>query len=291
MRSAVMYLIYAAVVFRAVAYNYYDDPVPPVTYALLAAYGIVLVTEPVLSRRYPRYTSIYLILQSALVTAMMISMPAMDFIPSLFFPLCYKAVLSYGRRVGFRWIGAFILLFSIPLLYGWEWRVQGWATVIIDAAGCLDGGQLRAHLTQRSSRPALPTKGCTPGAGGVPQAAGPGRPDRGVRHPAGAQPDGARAARFGHPNDLQHEPDGANRAHAGWRRISLKWAPSSNRLQTLARSAIGEIQVLVDQLRPGPLVADSLPASLQNLAVERYPARRPAHRPAGEEVSASCRRR
>jgi signal transduction histidine kinase len=42
-----------------------------------------------------------------------------------------------------------------------------------------------------------------------------------------------------------------------------------DRMQTLARSAIGEIQVLVDQLRPGPLVANNLPASLQNLAAER----------------------
>jgi signal transduction histidine kinase len=41
------------------------------------------------------------------------------------------------------------------------------------------------------------------------------------------------------------------------------------RLQELAHSAMGEIQVLVQQLRPRTLTADGLPAALQRLSAER----------------------
>jgi signal transduction histidine kinase len=268
MRSAVLYLLYAAVVFRAVAFNYYDDPVPPVTYALLAAYGIVLVLQPALSRRVPRYTFFYLILQSALVTAMMVSMPGMDFLPTLFFPLCYQAVLYYGRQVGFRWIGVFILLFSLPLLYGWEWQIQGWATVIIDAAGCLMVGSY-AHLIQRSERERLANQKLY----GEVQGAYRKLQDQSAQIEEYAiLQERSRMARELHDSVTQ-TIFSMNLTVQSARMLLVKdlaqVSAQLNRLQELARSAIGEIQVLVSQLRSGLLVENNLPASLQNLAVER----------------------
>lgn len=268
MRSAVLYLLYAAIVLRAVAFNYYDDPVPTSVYVLLAVYGIVLVSEPFVSRRFPRYSVIYLVLQAGLVLAMQLAMPSMDFIPSLFYPLCYQAVLFFGRRIGFRWIGGFVLLMSYPILVGWEWQLPGLATVLIDAAASFMVGSY-AHLTisaeqARHSSQRLFAE--------VQEAYRKLQDQSAQIEEYAIQQERNRMARELHDSVTQ-TIFSMNLTVQSARLLVIKdlslVSAQLDRLQELARSAIGEIQVLVDQLRPGPFIADNLPASLHNLITER----------------------
>jgi len=51
MRNFVLLLIYFAVVIRASAFHFYDDPVPPLVYVFLVCYGLILATQPYLTDR------------------------------------------------------------------------------------------------------------------------------------------------------------------------------------------------------------------------------------------------
>ena len=268
MRSAVLYLLYAAIVLRAVAFNYYDDPVPTSVYVLLAVYGIVLVSEPFVSRRFPRYSVIYLVLQAGLVLAMQLAMPSMDFIPSLFYPLCYQAVLFFGRRIGFRWIGGFVLLMSYPILVGWEWQLPGLATVLIDAAASFMVGSY-AHLTVSAEQARHSSQRLF---AEVQEAYRKLQDQSAQIEEYAIQQERNRMARELHDSVTQ-TIFSMNLTVQSARLLVIKdlslVSAQLDRLQELARSAIGEIQVLVDQLRPGPFIADNLPASLHNLITER----------------------
>jgi len=268
MRSAVLYLLYAAIVLRAVAFNYYDDPVPTSVYVLLAVYGIVLVSEPFVSRRFPRYSVIYLVLQAGLVLAMQLTMPSMDFIPSLFYPLCYQAVLFFGRRIGFRWIGGFVLLMSYPILVGWEWQLPGLATVLIDAAASFMVGSY-AHLTVSAEQARHSSQRLF---AEVQEAYRKLQDQSAQIEEYAIQQERNRMARELHDSVTQ-TIFSMNLTVQSARLLVIKdlslVSAQLDRLQELARSAIGEIQVLVDQLRPGPFIADNLPASLHNLITER----------------------
>lgn len=269
MSAAVLYLLYAAIVLRAVAFNYYDDPVPVIVYVLLAAYGVILVTEPSVRRRFPRYPAVYLAIQAALVTGMQWGMPSMDFIPTLYYPLCYQAVLSFGRRTGFIWISAFILLMAGPILVGWEWQVPGFATVVIDAGASFLVGSY-AHLTMRADQRRQSNQKL---ASEVREAYSKLQDQAAQIEEYATQQERSRMARELHDSVTQ-TIFSMNLTVQTARMLVVKditqVGAQLDRLQTLARSAIGEIQVLVDQLRPGPLVADNLPASLHNLVAERY---------------------
>jgi signal transduction histidine kinase len=207
-------------------------------------------------------------LQAGLVTATQWSMPEMDFIPSLFYPLCYQAVLFCGRRTGYRWIAVFVVLLAGPLLVGWEFGLPGIATVLIDGCACFLVGSY-AHLILRAEQSSRENQKL---AGEV-QVAYSNLQDQAAQIEEYAiQQERGRMARELHDSVTQ-TIFSMNLTVQTARMLAAKdlslVGAQLDRLQTLARSAIGEIQVLVDQLRPGPLVADNLPASLRNLVVER----------------------
>jgi hypothetical protein len=74
--SAATYLIYAAVVVRAAAWFEDNPPVQGEVFWLLAIFGLLLVSEPLFTRRLPRYPYLYLLLQSGLTLALLLE-PAM----------------------------------------------------------------------------------------------------------------------------------------------------------------------------------------------------------------------
>ncbi len=269
MRYAVFYLLYAAVVIRAVAFHYYDDPVPPIVYGLMACYGIVLAVEAWLGRRWPGFIWIYLFVQTVLVTGMLLAIPEMDFLPSLFYPLCFQAVLQLGRRTGFAWIVALVLIFSPLVLIGWEWQIEGIATVLLDGAACFFVGSY-AHLIQRAERARESNQQLLIE---VQEAY------RRLQDHAAQVEEYAilqernRMARELHDSVTQTIFSMNLTVQAARMLVEKDLARAAHeldRLGELARSAIGEIQVLVDQLRPRALIADGLPSALRHLIDERY---------------------
>jgi signal transduction histidine kinase len=264
MRNAVMLLVFIAVAIRAFAFNYYDDPVPALLYFLMGVYGILLVTQPAITSRLAWYPWAYLALQFALVLGMMGLMPSIDFLPSLLYPLSFQAVLFFGRRVGFMWIVAFILGMAAPLTYGWDWRVEGFATLILDSIACLLVGSF-AHLTLSAERARISNQQLLNDLGEA---------YRKLQDYAAEVQEYAilqernRMARELHDSVTQ-TVFSMNLTVQSARLLVEKDLQQVlvqlDRLMELASSAMGEIQVLVSQLRPRSIGAEGLPISLRRL--------------------------
>jgi len=148
MRYFATYLIYLAVIARAIGWNEDTAPIPAVLWVLLAAYGVVLVSERSLTQRFPRYPRFYTLVQSVLAIIMLYRAPTLDFITMLFMPLSFQVVRFFPGRTGFIWIGAFSLAMMGTFLFGMEW--QAGVTMVLAGGGAnvLMGGF--AHLISRT---------------------------------------------------------------------------------------------------------------------------------------------
>jgi signal transduction histidine kinase len=268
MRYAVFFLLYSGVFIRAIAFNYYDDPVPASVYAYLVVYGLLLITEPLLTPRLQGYPALYLIIQTGLVMGMMLTIPSMDFLPSLFLPLSFLAVIFMGRRRGFLWISAFILLMAGPLLVGWEWQLPGIAILVINGIACFFVGSY-AHLIQRAQQAQTTNQELLSEV----QVAYRKLQDHAAQvEELAILQERRRMARELHDSVTQTIFSINLTVQAA--RLLTDKDPDQvrgqlERVQELAHSAMGEIQVLVEQLRPRTLTADGLPTALRRLSAER----------------------
>src|SRR5512138_390406 len=120
MRYFATYLIYLAVLLRAIGWSQDTAPIPAAIWILLALFGGILFSQQALTRRFPGYPRFYTLIQSGLVIAMLYSAPTIDFISMLIMPLCFQAVQFFPNRVGFAWIGVLILALAGMFLFGME---------------------------------------------------------------------------------------------------------------------------------------------------------------------------
>jgi hypothetical protein len=100
-----IYLIYIAVVARAIGWNQETASISTIIWVLLVIFGIILFTERPLTRRFPLYPRIYTLVQSALVVSMLYNDPSLDFLDILFMPLSFQSVMFFNGLVGFALIG------------------------------------------------------------------------------------------------------------------------------------------------------------------------------------------
>ena len=268
MRSFVLLLIYFAVVIRAIAFHFYDDPVPPLVYVFLALYGLLLATQPYLTRRYPRYTGFYLGIQFALVMAAQFTMPSIDFFISLVFPLSFQAVFYYDRRLGFIIIAFFVLVITFPIMIGWEWQIEGLAVVLVNGAACYLVGNF-AHLILTAERAAKSNQQLSVEL----QQANLKLQELAVqRQELAVLQERSRMARELHDSVTQ-TIFSMNLSVQSARMLADKdlslVAEQLDRLQELARSAVSEIQVLISRLRPAPLASGQLSQALGDLVHQR----------------------
>lgn len=268
MRNIVLLTIYFAVVIRAVAFHFYDDPVPLITYGFLAAYGILLASYPALSQRIPRYTGFYLLLQFALVMAAQFSMPSIDFLISLFFPLSFQAVFSYGRRTGFAIITVGLVGIFFPIMVGWEWQIEGVAVFVLNAAACFLVGNY-AHLILASGRADQSNQRLSRDL----QQANQKLQELALqREELAVLQERSRMARELHDSVTQ-TIFSMNLTVQSVRMLVeqdlSQVAAQLDRLQDLASSAVGEIQVLISQLRPQTDTEAGLLQALQELLRQR----------------------
>lgn len=133
MRYFATYLIYMAVILRAIGWSQDTAPIPAPIWILLAIFGAILFSQRALTRRFPRYPRFYTIIQSGLVIAMLYSAPTIDFISMLIMPLCFQAVQFFPNRVGFAWIGILVLAMAGMFLFGMEWEAG--LTMLLAGAG------------------------------------------------------------------------------------------------------------------------------------------------------------
>jgi signal transduction histidine kinase len=120
MRNAAPYLIYLAVLARTAGWGQDSFPVPLPVWILLIAFGLILATEPLLTRRLAWYPRLYTLVQSGIVIAMLYIAPIMDVLTMLFFPISFQVVQYFRERIGFVWIGVFSLAMAGMFLFGLE---------------------------------------------------------------------------------------------------------------------------------------------------------------------------
>ncbi len=129
MRNFAIYLVYIAVIARAIGWNQETATVPTLIWILLAIFGIILFSQQSLTRRFPSYPRLYILVQSVLVVIMLYRAPTIDFLHMLFFPLSFQAVQFFPGWTGFAWIGGFILAISGMFLFGME--LQAGVTMVL----------------------------------------------------------------------------------------------------------------------------------------------------------------
>lgn len=133
MRYLVTYLVYIAVIARAIGWNQETSPIPISIWILLALFGVILFSQQALTHQFPLYPRVYTLIQSFLVIIMLYRAPTLDFLSMLLLPLCFQAVQFFGSPAGFFWIGGLILALSGRVFFGLEW--QAGLTAIITGAG------------------------------------------------------------------------------------------------------------------------------------------------------------
>jgi signal transduction histidine kinase len=280
-----VFLIYAAVLVRGLV-RMKDMQHPGQVAALLALYGVLLAVETGLipwrpdrpagprpaagaagQSRGRRLLAACLLVQSGLVTGLLLNREVQDFFALLFIPLSLQVVLFFGRRAGFACISALTLAMAGPLLASEEGWGFGLAMVINYGGLCfLLGGyahQVRmAETTRLQNRQVL----------GELRAAH--RRLQGYAaqvEELAAEQERYRLARELHDSVTQ-TVFGMNLTVQSARLLLDKEpgvAGQLLRLEELASGAMGEIQTLVSRLRSTPAAEESLPAALRRLAVER----------------------
>jgi signal transduction histidine kinase len=145
-------LIYAAVTIRALVW-YATGSYWGAVIILLALFGCLLFSEPVLERRLSKGESrlqrwfqvAYLLVQTSLVIALLLIPPLNDFPALLFTSLSLQAVMFYRQRMGFLWIVAFTLIMAAILVRGGQMVAQGLVMALLFGGCCYLVGSY-AHL-------------------------------------------------------------------------------------------------------------------------------------------------
>jgi signal transduction histidine kinase len=269
MRYLSVYLIYAAIVVRALAAPYEEDQATPIAvFILLLVYGLMLFSEPALSRQIAWYPWVYLSGQSALVIGMLFAAPQLDFLPTLFVPLSFQAGLAFDRRVSLIWIAAFTLAMVYPLMVGWEWQTAGLVVVLFyTAINLLMGGYAtlirRAEQGQQENQRLL----------GELRAA-----YRQLLDSAACEEELAAARERSHLAQELHDSVTqtlfsmnltVQSARMLFPKNPVQAAGQLDRLLALAHDAAGEIQTLVSQLWPRSRIEEGLVPALRRLVRER----------------------
>ena len=110
---------------------------PPLTAAilLLAAYGLLYSTEPLLSSRFHRYRFLYFPAQLALLLVVTNLRPFLDNTSSLYIPLGVQALHAFPRRAAIAWLIFLAVLLSVTLVVGMTWAEGIGLSLVMMAGG------------------------------------------------------------------------------------------------------------------------------------------------------------
>ena len=272
MRTFAIYLIFGAIALRGTV-EISANRDPTLTILLLAAYGVLLLTEPWLSQWFDsksgkaanKYHVIYMLIQIGLIMRMLLPGPSPDTFLALYIPLALQAVLFFRWRNGLLWIGAFLISMAPYLVETRE--INNVIMAFAFESGCLLVGSF-AHLIQKAdavrqhnqrmaSELQIAQQQLEKYAGQVEELA--------------AEKARAHLARELHDSVTQTVFSMNLAVQAA--RLTLQKDPSRvaaqfERLLELARHALGEIQQLVSQLHAQPADGQNLAAGLKRLISE-----------------------
>jgi signal transduction histidine kinase len=257
-------LYFVAVSLRAWLF-FRDGPYLGRALGLLLLWLLLIASEPFISRRWRAYFPIYVILQTALVFLLVAAPGTPDFVGALLGVLSMQVMLRLPTRVGAAWIGLCAVI--LVLVLGKAYQNQAIALALIYVAAMIFLGSytrtIRLAGATRLENQAL--------ADELEQA------NRRLQDYA-AQLEQLAAAR--ERNRLARELHDSvtqtvfsmnlttQSAALLFERDRGVVAAQLERLYELARSALAEMQLLIDELKPGPAQQARLPDALSQLLAE-----------------------
>jgi len=272
-----VYLILASVIIRALVM--FGGQRRLTVLALLVVYGVLLIAYQQRGAWFAadrRRAVVYLGLQSLLVIGLILIPPHYDYFPLLFIPLSLSAVELLGRRYGFLWITAFVLVMLWQYVITVRFFRQinsvdaptGLAMTILFGAMCFLVGQIvciRRQAEQASAHNQRLLADL--------QVAHRQLQDRAVQleELAGVQ-ERSRLARELHDSVTQTVFSmtlAVQTAQVLLARDVSRVAAQLDRVVELARNASREIQTIVKQLRPASIAEEGLASALQSYLAER----------------------
>jgi signal transduction histidine kinase len=123
-------VIYIATFIRLIAFSVNTPPEGPL-FPVLVIFGVIMVSEPWITKRFTWYPTVYLVTQSLLFTISFLIPPHFDFLPILLIPLTVNAVVSYGYPKGYFWIVFFTLSLVYPMVITWEGSIEGYMMIVL----------------------------------------------------------------------------------------------------------------------------------------------------------------
>ncbi|HTP58800.1 MAG TPA: sensor histidine kinase [Spirochaetia bacterium] len=259
--STLYYLFFLSVVLRALLRSPAEGSVAPLTYGLLAAFLAFSVLQSPVSRRWSPWTHIHLALMSALIIALLRTVPRLDYYAVLFIGLSVVASSSLARGASTVWLAVICVLICGGLAAAFSIREAA------SYAPSYIGGSLIMGMTAWASRRAEESRIRSEELASRLQDA-----NRRLREyaeqaeEAAAAQERARLARELHDAATQTVFSMNLTAEAA--RLALTSQPDRvpgmlDRLQELARDALSEMRSLVDQLRPQSINDVGLVRSLE----------------------------
>jgi signal transduction histidine kinase len=277
MRTVGVFLIHAGVTLRCLI-RLPRMQHPGWVIALLVLNAALMILEAWFSQRRRTHPGdalaldvdlrpVYLLLQAIFITGLLFNRPTQDFFALLFVPISLSAVLFYGKR-GFLWIAAFAVALAVPLITSKAGPRLGSILALNYSGLCFLFGGYAYQV-----RKAEAARGETQRMYGELQVAhGQLGAYASQKEELAAEQERNRLARELHDSVTQTVFSmnlTVQAARLLLERDKGRVAGQLQRLEELAANALREIQALVSSLRPAPVVAEDLPASLRRLATER----------------------
>jgi signal transduction histidine kinase len=272
-----VYLILASVIIRALVM--FGGRQRLLALALLIIYGVLLFAYQQRSAWFAadrRRAVMYLGMQSLLVIGLILIPPHFDYLPLLFIPLSLSAVELLGRRYGFMWITAFVLVML------WQYVIAvrvfgqvnysdestGVAMTILFGAMCFLVGQI-VHIRQQAEQARLGNQRLLADL----QAAHRQLQDHAAQlEELAVVQERSRLARELHDSVTQTVFSmtlAVQTAQVLLAKDVSRVAAQLDRVVELARNASREIQNIVKQLRPASIAEQGLAAALRDYLAER----------------------
>ena len=254
-------LYYLAVVLRAWLF-YQDGPHIGRVLGLLLLWLLLLFSEPALSRRWSGYFLVYLTIQTALVFVL-VSMPGTtDFMATLLGILSMQVMLRLPTRVGAIWIGLCGVILGF-LLIG-DYQSQAIALVLLYTAANIFLGSytrtIRLAQDARQQNQALSKE--------LEQTNQQLQDYSSQLEQLAAARERNRLARELHDSVTQTVFSMSLTAQSAalyFERDRKQVGSQLERLYTLARSALDEMQLLIEELKPVPIQQAGLSDALQRM--------------------------
>lgn len=278
-----IYLLYAAVVMRGLVV-FAEDQQLVLVFILFGLYGLLLLAESWITQikfsrsiNIPNQTLspkqlwrplIYLLLASSIVFALMAIPETQDFFALLFIPLSLKAILYFGRKLGYMFITLYSILIILPLLNAEDGPLFGLVMGVFFGGMCfLFGGY--AHQIQKAEATHNKNHQIFK--------------DLQIAHrqlqaytnratALAVEQERNRLARDLHDSVTQTVFSmnlTTQSARLLWKKEPSNAAGQLIHLEELAANALSEIQILVSQLHPRMMAEEGLATALQGLADER----------------------